>query len=389
MKNEYLEQTKQFYAKYQKEGYPVIKKYESLQKRLLLKVICYYSLLLVIEVVLLFFAIIQTERTGNVLYFYLLALCCYGVFKFFQNLVYKENWKYNNKLKTECMDKFLEIFGNIGWKNTGEETSISGSNFLLNNFKLSPSAVSEPFTDLEIFSYGLFPPYTHRRDDDFFFGTYKDVSFKIVETTLYYKIKTSKKRDKTSFRGVLVLFHTAKKTKSPVVIKQRSSFKKKLQLFWNLLVMVYIILSGAYIVFFNPVLLNVLILFFAIPALLIGIAVYINNLKFSNDVKLESADFNKKFSITTGDQVEARYLITPAFMERLLKLKTAFNADTVSCSFQENRVMFALGTSKNLFELGSLFRKADDPKSIKDFYNEFSSIIRMIEYFKLDEKTGL
>ena len=76
-------------------------------------------------------------------------------------------------------------------------------------------------------------------------------------------------------------------------------------------------------------------------------------------------------------------------MERLLKLETAFNADTVNCSFRENSVMFALGTNKNLFELGSLYIKAENPKSIQNFYNEFSSIIKMIEYFKLDEHTGV
>ena len=388
MKNEYLEQTKKFYEIYNKEGYPVIKKYEPLQKKLFLKVIFYYSIFGVITLALLVFAIIQSKQTANPMYLYIIALCCYGLFNFVQKLVYKENWKYNNTLKSECMSKFLQIFGNISWDNAGKETNVFGSGLSPEIFKFSTSSTSEPFTDMEIFSYGLFPAYIRRRDDDFFSGTYKDVPFKIVETTLRGKPDGSKK-EKTIFQGVLVLFQTPKKTNSTTVIKQKLHISLKQQIFRKLLLIVYVFLSGLYIIFFNLTLVCILLLFFGIPLAFCGFLMYLNNLKDSKSVKLESTDFNKKFNITSSDQVEARYLITPSFMERLLKLETAFNADTVNCSFRENSVMFALGTNKNLFELGSLYIKAENPKSIQNFYNEFSSIIKMIEYFKLDEHTGV
>ena len=76
-------------------------------------------------------------------------------------------------------------------------------------------------------------------------------------------------------------------------------------------------------------------------------------------------------------------------MERLLNLKTAFRAKNVKCSFYEDSIMFAINTDKNLFEIGSIEKTLLDPKSINECYNELSSIYKMIEYFKLDEKTGL
>ena len=70
----------------------------------------------------------------------------------------------------------------------------------------------------------------------------------------------------------------------------------------------------------------------------------------------------------------------------LLKL---FGAKKAKCSFFDDEIMFAISTNKNLFEIGSLFKSFNDPTSINAFYYELSSIYDMIDYFKLDEKTGL
>ena len=51
--------------------------------------------------------------------------------------------------------------------------------------------------------------------------------------------------------------------------------------------------------------------------------------------------------------------------------------------------MIAITTSKNLFEIGSLFTSFNESKKIKQFYYEINSILQMVEYFKLDEKTGI
>ena len=96
-----------------------------------------------------------------------------------------------------------------------------------------------------------------------------------------------------------------------------------------------------------------------------------------------------KFSAYSTDEVEGRYLLTPAFMERFQKLRTSFNAKNAKCSFFGNNVMFSFETKKNLFELGSLETSLENPKSINNFYNEISSVLNMIDYFKLDQNTGL
>ena len=54
-------------------------------------------------------------------------------------------------------------------------------------------------------------------------------------------------------------------------------------------------------------------------------------------VNLEDTEFNKKFEVYSQDQIEGRCATTPAFMERLLNLKTVFGAKNIKCSFFDNK----------------------------------------------------
>ena len=104
---------------------------------------------------------------------------------------------------------------------------------------------------------------------------------------------------------------------------------------------------------------------------------------------MEDPWFGKKFNVYSSDQVEARYLVTPSFMERFNNLNTVFGAKNAKCSFYRDKIVIAISTKKNLFEIGEMFKSLEDPKSIKSMYDELFSIYKMITYFKLDEKTGL
>ena len=91
----------------------------------------------------------------------------------------------------------------------------------------------------------------------------------------------------------------------------------------------------------------------------------------------------------SDDEVEARYLITPSFMERLNEMQVAFTADKVSCAFYKKYLFIALHTSKDLFSICSLFKKIDDPKQFFTMFEEILSIIKLIDHFKLNQKIGL
>ncbi|KQB99298.1 DUF3137 domain-containing protein [Pedobacter sp. Hv1] len=68
-----------------------------------------------------------------------------------------------------------------------------------------------------------------------------------------------------------------------------------------------------------------------------------------NVVQLENDNFNKKFVTYSTDQIEARYILTPAMMEKISALDER-SAYTVSVSFVNSSLYIAFPLNKNYFE---------------------------------------
>ena len=64
---------------------------------------------------------------------------------------------------------------------------------------------------------------------------------------------------------------------------------------------------------------------------------------------MENPEFEKSFDTYSTDQVEARYLLSPSFMERLLELDRKFPG-RITVSFLNSSVIIAIPDSKNHFE---------------------------------------
>ena len=93
---------------------------------------------------------------------------------------------------------------------------------------------------------------------------------------------------------------------------------------------------------------------------------------------LEDPVFEKAFEVYTTDQVEARYLLTPAFMERLVALETAFRGKKLRCAFSDGDMMLCL-EGDDLFDTGSMFNRLDDPERMRSILNDFSSIFYLLD----------
>jgi hypothetical protein len=89
-------------------------------------------------------------------------------------------------------------------------------------------------------------------------------------------------------------------------------------------------------------------------------------------VKLENPVFTKKFITLSTDQVEARYILTPAMMERLCKLDDN-SKYSISVSFIGSCVFIAFPLDKDYFE-PPVFKSLLDQKSL----NEDLDIIRFM-----------
>ncbi len=85
------------------------------------------------------------------------------------------------------------------------------------------------------------------------------------------------------------------------------------------------------------------------------------------------AEFERLFALWTTDQVEARYLVTPLVMQRLLELETQFHGKKLRAAFADGHLYFALESS-NLFEAGSVFAPLEDPARMKRLIGELASV---------------
>ena len=107
--------------------------------------------------------------------------------------------------------------------------------------------------------------------------------------------------------------------------------------------------------------------------------------------ELEDIVFEKQYKVFTDDDVEARYLITPSLIERVNLLKNKFEADYIYLSFYEETLYIALRSKKELFKTISINKPIYDNNQ---YYNhtlleEIISILKLIDYFKLDQNIGM
>jgi hypothetical protein len=86
-------------------------------------------------------------------------------------------------------------------------------------------------------------------------------------------------------------------------------------------------------------------------------------------------DFEDVFEVWSDDQVEARVLIHPSYVEHLLALERAFNGDAVRALFRGGEVILAV-ESGNLFESGSM-NASEDHARVAEAAEQFGAMARL------------
>ena len=356
-----------FYKNYEKEVAPYIEEYEKER----IKYIKRFSIFVMFITALLWLFITHLYSILDRIMTTIIALI-------FLRILYHNsiNLLYKRAIKQQLMSKTIHSIGEINW-----------------------SLCKQIISDETISKSKLFGSYNTRTNDDEFEGKYNGLNFKISESKLSEITETKDGYSEAIvFKGIIILIDTNKKTTAHTIIETKTESNKRIKNKIIMLIMLLLLPIGAIIddatttqdIFNNPKLFMVKMtvsLAFVIPAI---IAELVEKKQQMLSMNLEDPEFNKKFNVITDDQVEGRYLITPAFMDRFKNLQTAFKTKNIECAFFDDKIMFALHTNKDFFELsGGLFHSLKDPKQIKSFYNEITAIYDIIDYFKLSEKTGL
>ncbi len=107
-----------------------------------------------------------------------------------------------------------------------------------------------------------------------------------------------------------------------------------------------------------------------------------------NKVNLEDPEFEKYYDVYSSDQIEARYLITTAFMNRMVELAKKGIGQNITLSFEHGNINIAVASSKDWFEL-PIMKSANDIVVYRAIILEIITILSIIDSLKLDVNIGL
>lgn len=94
-------------------------------------------------------------------------------------------------------------------------------------------------------------------------------------------------------------------------------------------------------------------------------------------VDMVHPDFDETFEVWSDDQVEARYLVHPRYVERLLAIEAAFEGQDVCSLFTGGDIVVVVG-SGNLFEGGTM-DPASDRAMVEQCARQFASLARLAQ----------
>lgn len=189
----------------------------------------------------------------------------------------------------------------------------------------------------------LFKSFERNIGDDFFIGTYNDVGITISEEKLQKEVYINKRTQYINvFKGICILLDMNKPFKGRTVVLKDG-----------------------------------------------GILNTFKRISNMQRVQLEDLLFEKIFEVFSDDQIEARYLLTTAFMERVLKLRDLFGGKSIQFSFFNNKLLFAISTSQDMFEPCAFFKNNLNKARVDLVFEQFYLVFSIVDILKLNQKIGM
>jgi hypothetical protein len=190
----------------------------------------------------------------------------------------------------------------------------------------------------------LLPRYDDASFDDYVRGSYHGVDIAINELTLTLQVKQKKHREtQTCFQGLIVELGCHKAFEGHTLVAHN---------------------RGGLVNFFS------------------------DQSRGLSRVRLEDPRFEQRFDVFASDQIEARYLLTTAFMERLQTLADAFEGQ-LQCAFHGDALIIMLACSRDRFQPGSIFKGASFEYEFSQINSEMKQLFAIIDILKLHQHTGL
>ena len=117
---------------------------------------------------------------------------------------------------------------------------------------------------------------------------------------------------------------------------------------------------------------------------LIGSWLQSKNVSRDELVKMDNIEFEKKFVVYSNDQIEARYILSHTFMEKLLAFRRK-SKHPLFVSFVRNHIHIAVEYNKDLFE-PSVFHSLLKYKIAMEYVETLHLAIGIVQELKLNQK---
>ncbi len=220
----------------------------------------------------------------------------------------------------------ISIWGYMPIGKAKQEIKVGINSAIAREFGISYTHELEPGAEFEAAkTYGLVPSYGRDTFEDRWYGTLEGHGFDIYEAHLEERRGSGKNRRwVTVFRGAIIHMGFGRDFHSTTLLQRKGKHKKWLGLGGR---KDHVSFEG-------------------------------HRLEYVDQVH---PDFEDIFEVWSDDQVEARVLIHPSYVEHLLALENAFNGDEVRALFSRGEVVLAV-ESGNLFESGSMDASEDEAR---------------------------
>jgi hypothetical protein len=101
-------------------------------------------------------------------------------------------------------------------------------------------------------------------------------------------------------------------------------------------------------------------------------------------VKMEDLEFERLFVVYGTDQVEARYILSPSLMQRIVDFRNK-TGKSIYFSFTGNNVIVAVPYGKNLFE-PNMSKSTLDFEQVKPYFEDLSLIVGIVDELNLNTR---
>lgn len=276
---------------------------------------------------------------------------------------------YLQYISIETMDPTIEIaivsvllfISNLiikSYKNEAKKVVLPKLISYIGNFKIADKNLVRNEIEPYLQSLDLINRFNGFSCDDCLEGEYKGVNLNVYELNLKYTTGSGKnRRTECIFSGLFIRFKSFKNFTGKTVIKRDEGL----------------------------------------------------SIKKHGNVILEDPIFEKHFNVDGTDQIEARYLLTPAFMNRLVELKKRPIGRGITMSFENGYVNIAADSRtewvsfpflkevcilfdwqkrKDWFEI-SILKPVTDITNYREIVLDLLSIFSIIDVLKMDQNIGM